>query len=278
MAEFASLGVRDTGVKDGCGCPRILAFEAQLRAARAATVREMRCRHPQWTEDLLEAKRRKKAKGRSTSAMSPWERESLEDKAVASAFAVIIQGYEDMCLMTAARVIGEAGWIIHSLQQDGLLVEPGYFHAARQSAPAVRAESLASLLPRVMHTMEAEHGICMVMIEKPFHLEARDDLALEAIIADLHYPLTTPPPPRPEAPRVSGVHVRHTAQETDKIRRSCAVRWRAVRRRCLPRRHLYVRREGVLQPSRCVPAAFRPSTTSSTQMLRLHEPPNTGKP
>ena len=46
VAEFALLGVRDTGVAGGYGCPRVHAFEAQVKVARAATVREMRCRHP----------------------------------------------------------------------------------------------------------------------------------------------------------------------------------------------------------------------------------------
>ena len=82
-------------------------------------------RRPQWTEALLQRKRLKKAGGRPLDSIPTQERERLERRALASAFAVIIQGHEDECLMTAVRVLQGGGWIVHSLQQDGVLAEPG---------------------------------------------------------------------------------------------------------------------------------------------------------
>jgi len=95
----------------------------------------MRARRPQWTEALLQRKRLKKAGGRPLDSIPTQERERLERRALASAFAVIIQGHEDECLMTAVRVLQGGGWIVHSLQQDGVLAEPGRLAGGVPAAP-----------------------------------------------------------------------------------------------------------------------------------------------
>ena len=86
-------------------------------------------------EALLQRKRLKKAGGRPLDSIPTQERERLERRALASAFAVIIQGHEDECLMTAVRVLQGGGWIVHSLQQDGVLAEPGRLAGGAPAAP-----------------------------------------------------------------------------------------------------------------------------------------------
>ena len=45
--------------------------------------------------------------------------------------------------MTAVRVLQGGGWIVHSLQQDGVLAEPGRLASGAPAAP------LTALTPRV---------------------------------------------------------------------------------------------------------------------------------
>ena len=52
--------------------------------------------------------------------------------------------------MTAVRVLQDGGWIIHSLQQDGVLAEPG------RLASGVGATPLATLAPRVSQAIRAK--------------------------------------------------------------------------------------------------------------------------
>ena len=128
-------GVRDAGVSRGGGLPIVRDLQRQLKEVHAATVAAMRARRPQWTEALLQRKRLKKAGGRPLDSIPTQERERLERRALASAFAVIIQGHEDECLMTAVRVLQGGGWIVHSLQQDGVLAEPGRLAGGAPAAP-----------------------------------------------------------------------------------------------------------------------------------------------
>ena len=95
-------------------------LQEQLKGAHAATVHAMRARYPRWTDELMQRKRLKYAKGRPLETMLAPKRQRLEERAMASAFAVIIQGYEDESLMTAAQVLEEGGWMVHSYQQDGV--------------------------------------------------------------------------------------------------------------------------------------------------------------
>ena len=53
--------------------------------------------------------------------------------------------------MTAVRVLQGGGWIIHSLQQDGVLAEPGRLAGGAPAAP------LTALTPRVSQAIRAEH-------------------------------------------------------------------------------------------------------------------------
>ena len=55
--------------------------------------------------------------------------------------------------MTAMRVLQGGGWVMHSLQQDGVLAEPG------RLADGAPAEPLAALTPRVSQAIRAEHGL-----------------------------------------------------------------------------------------------------------------------
>ena len=52
--------------------------------------------------------------------------------------------------MTAVRVLQDGWWIIHSLQQDGVLAEPG------RLASGVGATPLATLAPRVSEAIRAK--------------------------------------------------------------------------------------------------------------------------
>ena len=63
------------------------------------------------------------------------------------------------------------GWIVHSLQQDGVLAEPGRLAGGAPAAP------LTALTPRVSQAIHAEHGLSIEMIEKDFHVASRDDPA-----------------------------------------------------------------------------------------------------
>ena len=201
-------GVRDAGVSRGGGLPIIRDLQRQLKEVHAATVAAMRARRPQWTEALLQRKRLKKAGGRPLDSIPTQERERLERRALASAFAVIIQGHEDECLMTAVRVLQGGGWIVHSLQQDGVLAEPGRLAGGAPAAP------LTALTPRVSQAIRAEHGLSIEMIEKDFHVASRDDPAIVSIVEGLALPLSPAQmPPRPQLPPVSARPVRPTAQQ-----------------------------------------------------------------
>ena len=206
-AWVAEFGLRDAGVARGEGLPIVHQLAAQLQKAHAATLRAMRARHPRWTDALLQRKRLKKAEGRPLDAMPLWERERVEQRAVASAFAVVIQGYEDACLMTAVRVLREGGWIVHSLQQDGVLAEPGC------RAGGTPPQPLAALTRLASQAIHDDHGLTIQLIEKPFRA-SRDDPAITSIIRGLAQPcLLADAPPRPELLNVSGRSPRPTAEQ-----------------------------------------------------------------
>ena len=121
---LAEHGLDRTGVVHGRGLQQVHSLQAQIRAAHAETVQAMRALHPEWTERLLDAKRKKKAGGADVNGMNDWQRQTLEAQALGAAFAVILQGYEDRCLQMAVQVLHDGQWIVHSLQQDGVLAEP----------------------------------------------------------------------------------------------------------------------------------------------------------
>ena len=172
----------------------------------------MRALHPEWTERLLDAKRKKKAGNVHVDGMNDWQRQALETQALSAAFAVILQGYEDRCLQTAVQVLHDGQWIVHSLQQDGVLAEP---------TPG--SQPLATLLPKAQECILEQHGLQMRMIEKPFRVTSRDDPAILAIMSDLAYPLpSTEQPARPPLPLVSGRPIRPTAEEAFRTLRADA--------------------------------------------------------
>ena len=70
--------------------------------------------------------------------------------------------------MTAVRVLQSGGRIIHSLQQDGVLAEPGRLASGTGAVP------LTTLAPHVSQAIRAEHGLSIEMIEKDFHVASRD--------------------------------------------------------------------------------------------------------
>ena len=99
------------------------------------------------------------------------------------------------------------GWIVHSLQQDGVLVERGFRPDRTPALP------LASLTLSVRQAMFDEHGLHLRMIEKTFHAP-RDDPVYAEIIAALALPLSSDTvPARPPPPQVSGRLPRPTTQE-----------------------------------------------------------------
>ena len=119
--------------------PAVTLLQEQLKGAHAATVRAMRVRYPRWTDELMQRKRLKYAKGRPLETMLAPKRQRLEERAMASAFAVIIQGYEDESLMTAAQVLEEGGWMVHSYQQASRTSRPRASRASwRQKSGPVR--------------------------------------------------------------------------------------------------------------------------------------------
>jgi hypothetical protein len=172
----------------------------------------MRALHPEWTERLLDAKRKKKAGNVRIEGMSDWQRQMLETQTLSAAFAVILQGYEDRCLQTAVQVLHDGQWSVQSLQQDGVLAEP---------TPG--SQPLATLLPMAQECILEQHGLQMRMIEKPFRVTSRDAPAILAIMSDLAYPLpSTEQPARPAPPLVSGRLIRPTAEEAFRTLRADA--------------------------------------------------------
>ena len=205
-------GLCDAGAAEGYGLAQVRALQAQIRQAHVEVITSMQATHPEWTTRILAAKRIKKARGQDIAAMSPWHRDNLERKAMGAVFAVILQEHEDRCLRTAVQVLHDGGWLVHSLQQDGMLAE---------TTPA--AEPLATLLPRAHAAMYASHNLQMEMIEKPFHLKSRDDPAILEIMRQLNQPKTDDElPARPELRRVSGTRIRPTAEESFRALRTDA--------------------------------------------------------
>ena len=174
----------------------------------------MQATHPEWTERILTAKRIKKAKGKDIATMDRWHRANLETKAMGAVFAVLLQDHEDRCLRTAVQVLHDGGWLVHSLQQDGVLAE---------TTPAV--EPLKTLLLRAHAAIYAGHNLHMdmEMIEKRLHLKSRDDPAILDIMRQLNQPKTDRElPDRPELHRVSGTRIRPTAEESFRALRTDA--------------------------------------------------------
>ena len=213
----ADNGLCDAGAAEGNGLPQVHALQAQIRRAHAEVIAAMHTTHPEWTERILTAKRIKKAKGKDIAAMDRWHRVNLEAKAMGAVFAVLLQDHEDRCLRTAVQVLHDGGWLVHSLQQDGMLAE---------TTPA--AEPLTILLPRAHAAIFASHNLHMEMIEKPFHLKSRDDPAILEIMRQLNEPFGKEDDAddelldRPELPRVSGTRIRPTAEESFRALRTDA--------------------------------------------------------
>lgn len=203
-------GVAAAGVEHGRGLPQVVALASQLRVARKATVAAYRREHPAWVEAALEKARQKKARERRKAwgplaAMQQWQRATIEQMAEASVFAVIIQDKEDECLMVALRSLAADGWRTHSLQQDGLLVEPG---EREGGAPPVRLKGAGGAIERAQGAIEAAKGLAIGLLEKPFYRSPE----VPAIIARFALPGTTPVPvPTPR--EVSGKPRRLLAHE-----------------------------------------------------------------
>ena len=126
-------------------------------------------------------------------------------------------------MMTAAQVLEEGGWMVHSFQQDGVLAEPG------RRADGSPAEPLATLTARATQTMLDVHGFRIKMIEKPFHVTTRDDPAILEIVKGLAHPLDPADMPRrPVIAQVGDTPIRPTAQQ---MRRSAGSGAAAAARR-----------------------------------------------
>ena len=78
-------------------------------------------------------------------------------------------------------MLQEGGWIVHSLQQDGVLVEPGFLPDRTPAQP------LASLTLTVRQAIFDEQGLHLRMIEKDFRAQ-RDDPVYAVIIGALALP------------------------------------------------------------------------------------------
>ena len=152
MREF---GVESGGVEVGRGLPRVVALANQLKWARKAAVDAFKREHPAWVEAALERARCKKARG-PIAALPQWKRAIVEEQAIASVFAVIIQDKEDECLMVALRSLAADGWRTHSLQQDGLLVEGGVRPNGAQPVPLKGA---GGAIENAMRAIEMAKGL-----------------------------------------------------------------------------------------------------------------------
>ena len=207
-------GVKDAGVAAGIGgVRRVLALQRQLLNLRHVVVATFERRHPDWTRAALARAERKKAKGRSLTAMPQAERLRVTRRARASVFAQILQDYEDQCLMAALRSLQRNGWRTHSLQLDGLLVEEARSESGGPAVPlkddtvtgALGAISLANA------AIVSECGIEVKMTEKSFHRSTLRDSEEEELIALLALPGS--PPPKPTPLNISGQATRLTAQQ-----------------------------------------------------------------
>ena len=213
MGWVREFGVAAAGVEHGRGLPQVVALASQLKLARKATVAAYHREHPAWVEAALEKARQKKARERRAAwgplaAMQQWQRAIVEQKAVASVFAVIIQDKEDECLMVALRSLAADGWRTHSLQQDGLLVEPG---EREGGAPPVPLKGAGGAIERAQEAIEAAKGLAIGLLEKPFHRSPE----VPAIIARFALPGTAPVP-EPTPREVSGRPRRLLAHERAK--------------------------------------------------------------
>ena len=110
----------------------------------------LQCEGEEWVRVALAAAEAKEAAGRSLASLSQWQREQVWEKARASVYAIVLQDKEDECLMVALRSLEADGWLVHSLQQDGVLAEPG------RLASGVGATPLATLAPRVSQAIRAK--------------------------------------------------------------------------------------------------------------------------
>ena len=70
-----------------------------------------------------------------------------------SVFAIVLQGIEDRCLMLAVGSLAVCGWRVHSLQQDGALVEQGHCVDGMQALPLLEPSGGGTLAmaERVIH-------------------------------------------------------------------------------------------------------------------------------
>ena len=119
-------GVAPCGVDVGQpGLPKVARLAKELRWARHAVIEALQCEGEEWVRPALTAAEAKEAAGRSLASLPQWQREQVWEKARASVFAIVLQDTEDECLMVALRSLEADGWLVHSLQQDGLLVEAG---------------------------------------------------------------------------------------------------------------------------------------------------------
>ena len=213
-------GLGPEGIARQEGLPRVHALERQLATARAHTVRAYAMRDPAWVHAQRGLALAKKAK--KYPRATPTE---LWQKATASVFAIIIQDIEDRCLSHAQAALDSHGWVSHSLQQDGVLVEEGRRPDGSPATPLTTPEGTGALW-RAERAITQGEGISMKLLEKPFFAYADADKPyqtypcmqqqVEDVVARLALPATAPPR-RPLPLNVSGRPFRSTAREAVRL-------------------------------------------------------------
>jgi len=195
VEEFG-LARRGVGRVTGAGLPKVLRLAVELGLARADAVARVRARDPQWMARAEMAVRAKHAASHA-GPRTPWAEARDAERVTTTLFSYIIQDVEDACLQAARAELDRCGWLTHSLQQDGLLVERGFTAAHAAALPLDGADGA---LARAMRAITEEvGGLQISMIEKPFHGAP----GLDAIMCRLARPLEAVPPP-PEPLNVSG--------------------------------------------------------------------------
>ena len=180
----------DKGASYGRGLNRVQALQRELRLARTATVDTMLRNDPHWTQTAIDAAWTKHT-DTPRDELHPRERERLKQKVYASVFSIIIQDIEDQALSAAATELSGCGWIAHSFQLDGILVERGFLPGGRPAVP-LRADDGTGALSRAEAAIEAKTRINISMIEKPFHISYGDGTSIPACIVQIMDSLVLP--------------------------------------------------------------------------------------
>ena len=205
-------GVASCGVDVGRpGLPKVARLAWELRHARRAVVEALQCEGEEWVRVALAAAEAKEAAGRPLASLPQWRREQVWEKARSSVFALVLQDKEDECLMVALRSLEADGWLVHSLQQDGLLVEAGRRVDGSPAVPLKKRTDPDGAIARAERAIEAAKGLSLGLAEKPFF----ESTEVPAVIARFALPGTVPVPmPLPRADVASRPWRRTAAQVT----------------------------------------------------------------